>query len=463
MSTGERPLYWHQGIFLQPQHFQLLDRNCQALLDPYRNYMLPHFWGVASMEIADSALGRGVVELRQGNFVFPDGTHVSLPGNALVEARCFDQSWMKDGKPLTIYLGLKNWSESGENVTVVAAKKSLQNVPTRFIAEESAEDISDLHGGGSVGQVRRLDFVLKLFWETERATLGDFQLIPLAQLEKFGAEVRLSQEFIPPSVSWTASGPLRLLVEEIRDQITARAYQLEEHKSKRGVHTAEFGSRDMAFFLALRSINRYVPILFHYSKERHTHPWHIYGVLRQLIGELTTFSDRVSVLGELATGTSAITDYNHEDLCGCFAPMQNLITSLLDEITAGPEYVIRLIPEGNSYVADLKPAIFEGRNRYYLAVKTDAEPTAILQCLEDMAKLSSKEHQQVLVTQALPGIGLGYIQIPPQELPRRVNTFYFTVNHHDDLWMTVMKSRSIALYWHNAPADTEIELMVVGR
>jgi type VI secretion system protein ImpJ len=458
-----RPLFWHQGIYLQPQHFQLLDRSCQGLFTPYRQYMTPDFWGVGGMEILDGALGARSFDLQKGQFLFPDGTFVSLPGNALIDARAFDEAWVKDGKPLTVYLGIRNWTDDSENVTVLPTLESVESVHTRFAASADTEEVRDLHGGGPEGQVKRLYFVLKIFWETEMDKLGDYQLIPVAQLEKFGAEIRLSNDFIPPCVSLAASESLRNLAEEIRDQVTARAYQLEEHKSKRGVQTAEFGSRDMVYFLALRSINRYVPLLFHCTQAEHVHPWHLYGVLRQLIGELTTFSERVSVLGELEDGKTKIPDYDHRDLWGCFSAAQDMISHLLDEITAGPEYVIRLVHDGSYYSADLKPAIFEGRNRYYLAVRTEADPKIVLHSLEDIAKLSSRDQMHVLVTQALPGISLEYLQVPPQELPRRANTAYFSINHHDDQWASVAKNRSLALYWYSAPDDIEIELMVVGR
>lgn len=415
------------------------------------------------MGIAEGALGVRSFALQTGDFLFPDGTHVSLPGNAVIESRHFDASWVKDGKPLTVYLGLKNWSNAGENVTVLSALEHFDSVHTRFVTVENPEEICDLHEGGSAGQVKRLRFLLKVFWESELGQLGGYQLIPLAQLEKFGAGIRLSDDFIPPSLSCAACQSLSRIIEEIRDQVTARAYQLEEHKSRRGVQAAEFGSRDMVYFLALRSINRYVPLLFHYTRTKHAHPWHIYGVLRQLVGELTTFSEQVSVLGEMEYGRRKIPDYNHRDLWVCFSAVQDMITHLLDEITAGPEYVIRLVHDGTCFAAELKPAIFEGRNRYYLAVKTDTDPASILQSMEEIAKLSSREHLPVLVTQSLPGIGLGHMQIPPQELPRRSNTLYFTINHHDEQWRAVTMSRAMALYWNTAPDDVEIELMVAGR
>jgi len=458
-----QPLFWNQGVFLQPQHFQLLDRSCQGLLAPYQTFIEPYFWGASSLTILKGALGTKIFHLQEGSFLFPDGTFVSTSSNALVSARAFNEAWIEGGKPFTVYLGLKKWDESGENVTILPTLKNVEAVTTRFITTSSFEEIRDLHSGGSDGQVQRLHYVLKVFWETEREQAADYELIPIAQLERFGAEIRLSEDFIPPCITFTASESLLKLVREIRDQITARGYQLEEHKSKRGVQTAEFGSRDMVYFLALRSVNRYVPLLFHYTDSEQLHPWHFYGLLRQLIGELTSFSEYISVLGELTDGKGSLPNYDHNDLWSCFSAAQDMISHLLDQITAGPEYVLRLVFDGAFYSTELKPAIFEGKNRFYLAAKTEEDPAMTLKALEDLAKLSTHERLAVLVSQSLPGIGLTYLQIPPQELPRRANTTYFAINHHDEQWASVEKNRNLSLFWNGAPEDIEIELMVVGR
>lgn len=460
---AQKPIFWNQGILLHPQHFQLFDRSCQSLLAPYQKFIEPHFWGIGTMDILKGALGTRSFNIQQGTFLFPDGTFVSLPENALVNARAFNDAWIEGGKPFTVYLGLKKWNEAGENVTVQTTLENVESVFTRFVTTNDFDEINDLHSGGTEGQVKRLHYVLKVFWETELDQLGEYELIPIAQLERFGAEVRLSDDFIPPCLSFTASDSLHKLIREIRDQVTARGYQLEEHKSKRGIQTAEFGSRDMVYFLALRSVNRYVPLLFHYTNSEQVHPWHFYGLLRQLIGELTSFSERVSVLGELEDGKKVIPDYNHRNLWGCFSAAQDMISHLLDEITAGPEYVLQLIFDGTYYATDLKPAIFEGKNRFYLAVKTEEDPKTMLLALEELAKLSSRENMHLLVSRALPGIGLHYMQVPPQELPRRANTIYFAVDHHDEQWASVAKQHNLALHWNSAPADIEIELMVVGR
>ena len=134
MMDNERPLYWHQGLFLQPQHFQLLERSLQSLLVPFYDFLAPHFWGVGEMEIQRAALGTRSFSPLKGNLVFPDGAHAVFPGNAVIEPRPFNEAWVEGGKPFTIYAGLKKWNYAGENVTVLEKLEDMERATTRFIS-----------------------------------------------------------------------------------------------------------------------------------------------------------------------------------------------------------------------------------------------------------------------------------------------------------------------------------------
>lgn len=461
--TFPRPLFWHQGLFLQPQHFQLYDLAAAARHEPYRRYLEPHFWGVGEIEIQRAALGTRSFGLVRGSFLFPDGTWAEYPGNALIEARSFDEAWVEGGKPFPVYVGIRKWNEAGENVTVLSRLQGMTDVTTRYVAAADPEEFRDLHAGGPPGKVKRLFHLLKIFWETEREQLGDYLLVPVAQLERMGEEIRASEKFAPPVLAVSASPPLANLVREIRDQLAARARQLEEYKRQRGIQTAEFGSRDMVYLLALRSLNRYVPALYHVTEAASVHPWPVFGLLRQLIGELSSFSEGVSVLGEAPDGMRLLPPYDHANLYRCFLLAQALVSRLLDEITAGPEHVMRLLFDGTYFATELPPAVFEGRNRFYLVLRTEEDPRAVLATIETAAKLGSREALPLLIARALPGVGLEHLPVPPQELPRRANTLYFAVDHHGEQWAGVEKGRNLALYWDDAPQDLEAELMVVGR
>jgi len=459
----ERSLFWHQGLFLQPQHLQLADLHAQSLLTPVYRYLCPYPWGIGEVEIQTAALDNLNFNLVRGSFVFPDMTYAALPGNAIIEARSFDEAWVEGGKPLSVYLGLKKWNENGENVTVLPQLSNLADVNTRFVTTADPEEVQDLHHNGPPAQVQRLHHVLKVFWDTEKDQLGEYQLIPVAQLERTGERVVLSEKFIPPALTIRSSDVLVRLIVDIKDQIASRGRQLESYKRDRGIHTAEFGARDMVYLLALRSLNRYIPFIEHVLASNHAHPWNVYGLLRQMIGELSAFSEQVDFMGELLDGSQGVLGYDHRSLYGCFAGARAIITKLLDEITAGPEYAFQLLFDGTYYATELTPAIFEGGNRFYLIFETETDPQTVLRSLETITKLSSRESLPLLIAKALPGIKLEHLSAPPQELPRRAQAIYCQIDHHSDQWSEVQKGHNIALYWDTAPEDLKVELMVVGR
>jgi type VI secretion system protein ImpJ len=462
----QRPLFWHQGLFLQPQHLQMADRNLQAMLAPYQRYLVPHFWGVCQMTIQNASLGARSFQISHGTFLFPDGTYVILPDTAVAEARLFDEGWIEGGKPFTVYLGLKSWNDAAENVTAVETLDSLAlaRVSTRFAAPADSEPCPDLHAGGPQAELKRLHFVMKILWENEIDLLGDYQLIPVAQLERTRDGIVVSRNFVPPCLTIGSSASLYATVQEIRDQLASRSRQLEGYKRQRGVQTAEFGSRDVVYLLALRTLNRYVPKLFHFIDAGEVHPWQIYGILRQLVGELSSFSETVTVLGEsVVDERPLLPDYDHRNLGECFRLAHLLIMKLLDELTAGPEYVLPLIYDDPYYFSQMKPSHFNSRNRFFLVVKTEEDPKVVLQSMASLAKLSSRERLQLLIARALPGIGLEHLPTPPQELPRRAFCNYFAVDSRCEQWEFVQKGNNIALYWDNAPDDLEVELMVVER
>ncbi len=458
----ERPLFWHQGLFLQPQHFQLEDRYLQHLFKPVYKFSHPCLWGVANLEIAQEALNGGTFSLIKGEFLFPDTSYVGFSGNALCEARLFEDAWNDAGQPLTVYAGLKKYKNEGENVTVFEKLDNLAEITTRFVTAADPDEIQDQHQSGPDAQVKRLFYVLKLFFETEKEQLGDYTLIPIARLERQGEKVILSEQFVPPGLNIAVSGVLFKLITDIRDQLAARVHQLEGYKKERGIHTAEFGARDMVFLLALRSLNRYLPLLNHLIESGGAHPWDVYGVLRQLAGELSCFSTQVNLSDADAENSGLLPAYDHESLWGCFARARSLITKLLDEITAGPEYVLELTYDGAYFASEMPPAIFEGRNRFYLIFETEQDADSFIASLETGSKLSSREALPILIARSLPGLTLEHLSTPPQELPRRPGSLYFKIHHHGEQWTQVEKSNNIALYWDAAPQDLKVELMVAG-
>ncbi|MEJ2661040.1 MAG: type VI secretion system baseplate subunit TssK, partial [Desulfobacteraceae bacterium] len=176
--TG-RPIFWHEGLFLQPHHFQWQDLYFQSLIEPLNRYGQPSMWGTGRITIHKEALSNYIFNVLGGEFRFRDMTHVIFPGNAVLESRNFENAWKDKGKPFTVYLGVRKLSRTGKNVSDSKLYESFSMLPTRFAADSEAEELSDFYEGSEALPVERLRYVLKLLWEDEKRSIGDYEVLPI--------------------------------------------------------------------------------------------------------------------------------------------------------------------------------------------------------------------------------------------------------------------------------------------
>lgn len=459
---AQRPLFWHQGLLLQPQHFQLRDLRAQFILKPALELATPYAWGVGRLETSPAALDNRTFEVLGTRLLFRDGAYVEFPGNAIVKPRSFDNAWVSGDQPFRIFLGLKRLSDREPNVTLIDSLADTADCRTRFVTTSDFEEVTDLHANGPLAKVRYLNFLLKIFWENEIETADDYEILPVARLERDGDKVVHSASFIPPCLNIGASLPLSKMIKDLRDEITGRTRQLELYKSPREMQKAEFDASYMVYLLALRSLSRYAPLLLHLSETPMVHPWAAYGLLRQIIGELSSFSERFNLLGESLDGTSNLPAYNHDDLGRCMVAARTLIESLLNEITVGPEFVVSLQPQTDgTHSADLPRGFFGQRHRYYLVIRSEADSEELLSSFITGAKLGAAAQIPVMVRRALPGVELIHMPTAPQGLPRRSFSRYFRIEPLCVQWSEVEQQGGVALHWSAAPEDLKVELVAL--
>ena len=90
MNSPSKPILWHQGLFLQPHHFQQNDAFVKSLLTPHNLCHSPFFWGCSRFVIQEAALSQRSIEIETCELIFQDGTWVKYPGNALIQTRSFE-------------------------------------------------------------------------------------------------------------------------------------------------------------------------------------------------------------------------------------------------------------------------------------------------------------------------------------------------------------------------------------
>lgn len=396
-------------------------------------------------------MGTKQFEISRGEFLFPDGTYAVVPGNTVIKPRSFQDDWLEGDKPFKVYLGVRKWNEAGENVSIVSSEDEIASVNTRYATTADPEDVVDLHSGGPLAKVKRLTQVVRIFWETEQEKLDNYSFIPVASLERNNEEIALSKAYIPPSLCVGASEVLTKILRDVRDQVASRCQQLEEYKDPKNVQT---------MMLALYVLNRQVPMLSQMSETKQISPWWAYAMLRQLAGELSTFSALYHAVGERSDGTQFVGPYDHLNLGVNFNNVHEIITELLDAIIAGPAHVIRLKYDGTYFSAAMPRDAFDRHNKFWVAVQTTTDPKNAIGGVRQ-AKLGTPKNLPTLIARAITGIPLVHSPGYPSGLPQRPNTHYFLIDTRSRLWGDVIETESLSLYWDTAPKDVKLEIFVL--
>ncbi len=455
--------YWHQGLFLQPQHFQRQELHQQFLKKPLFDLISPHFWGVGELESAPESLSDHTVEIRSARLIFRQNTYIEFPGNAVIPPRSFDKAWTDTDQPLPVFLGLKKLSIVSPNVTVVDSFNDAASVQTRFVSEANGQPTPDFYGEGPSAHIPVIMHVVRIFFGPEIEALDEYDLIPIGRLSRDNDTVKFSADDVPPCYAMSGSVVLQDLVRDIRDDMSGRMRQLSEYKAPRDMLRQDLDPDFIMLMQSLQALNRLVPHLTHLTETDQIHPWEVYGALRQCVGEISTFSEQYDALGRRRDrpGDEGLPPYDHQALYACFHAARRMINRLLSEISVGPEFRVTLEPLDNYLVGSIPRDYFASRNRFYLVVQTAGIGEEGGQEFLRIARLAAPHVLPTMIDHALPGIDMIEVSTPPQGMPQRANARYFRIEQMSEAWEQVEQAAEIGLFWPGAPTDLRVQVIVL--
>jgi type VI secretion system protein ImpJ len=139
-----------------------------------------------------------------------------------------------------------------------------------------------------------------------------FLTIPLTRIVEVQADRRVvvDDRFIPSCLRVSAAPALSNLLSELVGMLGQRAEALAARLSQPGAR----GVAEIQDFLLLQAVNRWLPLLAHWSDAGNVHPEDLYAFLVQVSGELATFfaADKRA---------SSYPAYRHEDLQRSYTPV----------------------------------------------------------------------------------------------------------------------------------------------
>lgn len=459
--SKSQPIFWHHGMFLQPQHFQQSEDFVTSQVDFVKKNISPWLWGFTSLDVSAPAVTAKRIEIHQAELLFNDGTYAKLNDNAYVSQRSIEGIEVDPETPLTVYLALRNNSSFSDNVTKISDLNEVHTVKTRFFTMNDPSKVDDSYIHGDQALTQELTLKLELVLETEKHNFTEYSLIPCAQIALDGENLVLVNSYVPPCLNIQGSDQLSNQLKDLKDELVGRAIQLKNGQAVLGNNAIDANA--FRYKMSLQALSRFVPRLAHEVNTSQLHPWNIYGGLRELAGEISTFTNDINLLGETSNGEKLLPDYTHDNIAQCFSSARQLINQLLNEISVGPQFMVEMVRQEQSFTTDIPKDFFEEKADFYLIINSKDDWDDYSQSFFTAAKLASKNTIDVLIERSLPGIGLIHTPTAPSGLPKKDHAHYIRIDVHDDEWQAVQRQQSLVLHWDEAPTELQIELVILKR
>ena len=468
---NNRPLYWGQGQFLLPQHLQQQDLFHHYQRLGHLRVARPFGWGIEECVLHRDGLSANYCQFLSLRLVTRDGALIEAgsevpTANARISPRDFGGLLdPADSEPLSVYVGLPRYQTSGSNLIDRSPDESEH--PPRF--QLATREVADLYDAAAEpGDVAFMEYSLELVFDREDRFAHAAQSHELTKLAELGPApsgtgAMLIEDYVPPCLSIRGT-PLNRWLQEARDLIAAKVQSEDFVVTKRQRANDAAGSRDLLQLLMLQTLNRYLPLLQHHLEPAVIHPLDAYGLLRQLVGDLSTFSEDVTVFGgppgrDASTG---LPPYDHEDLRGCFQPAFRAVRRLVEDLISGTGRAIRLDYDGEYYAAKVPQEFFAAGDHYYLMIESSLQGDELVSLLQQTGKIGSRENMPQLRRAALFGLRIQRLAVPPRELPRRdERVSYFSIDTASSHWSAIRGAGDIAVFGRLNPDETAIKLLAV--
>ena len=108
-------VHWSEGLFLQPQHLQAMQRKLVDRFGAERRQGWPIPNGVIETRLSPDALENHSVRFTRLSAVMPSGLYVNLPEDTDLPPLNIKQTFESSPNPFVVYLGVPVWQPDRAN------------------------------------------------------------------------------------------------------------------------------------------------------------------------------------------------------------------------------------------------------------------------------------------------------------------------------------------------------------
>lgn len=434
-STAVPLIHWQEGLFLLPQHFQILQRLIGESVTAERGLLHRFAGGVLDLELD---ILRESVGVRRLSAIMPSGIRLEYPHNVDIPSRHIGAELLS-GKEFQVSLGLPLRTEHGANVASNVEGVADQSA---YLYKITEVQIADDAAGGEKKPVLARKFNARLVLDSDDRS--NLELLPLVRIRVQGASglPQLNSKFCPPLLRLRGWQPLYLLVADLVRDLELGRDDLRSRMLEGGFDMERLHGNQMAMLLRLRAIQSALPRLRALVEAHQASPFEVFIELGSLLGDLSSQYP--------AEETPPAEGFRMDDVHRQF---ETLVTQIRARIRTGPVasfLTIEMEPdaEGN-HRADFSKDFVENKKQFYLCVDSSETRDRVIGLVTDVARF--KLTTPALINRPRNGLRLTQCPVPPGA-PARQNSHYFRIEHRDDAgpWAAVEKESRLAAAWPRA-------------
>ena len=223
-------LNYQQGMLLKPQHFQLETLFHQENVHRLSALLNPYLFGVDEFSLSTDALISQQIVIKHGTFLFQDGSFCDLADNAVCESRTIPDKELETGSIVSVYVGLKNFSQTGGNLFATSDISGIKECDFRYVSQFGGEEIPDYYGSGTPSIINFMRYNLRIFFSSEVENISDYSLIKIAEIYRDGTHIEKNGQYIPPVINYYSETILKNIMSDMYSLVMSKTRQFEKYK-----------------------------------------------------------------------------------------------------------------------------------------------------------------------------------------------------------------------------------------
>src|SRR3989440_12464466 len=249
-------VHWHEGLFIQPHHFQVMQRQLIEQSIGERRLAFPYPYGLIDAKISADALENMLVRFDRLRVVMPSGLEVNVPETAELPALDIKQAFASGSGSFGISIAVPLWYAGRGDSIESNGKDDWRTKRIYRVAEIQSTDENTGENPQPL-MVRRIN--ARLLLDDDDRT--DMEVLPLIRISHATGEgVGLPKQdpsFIPACFVLSGSPGLRDLVRDLSNQGGASRKELVIQITRGGFTVDTMRGVQFEHMLRVRTLTRF--------------------------------------------------------------------------------------------------------------------------------------------------------------------------------------------------------------